>query len=255
MFRLDQYAYNNRLQKVHPGEKVAFALVTLLIVLAAPRPLIAALVIVMMAGAATVIAGIPFRFYLKLMLVPFSFLAASATMIALTISHQPQAGLRGVTIWGWTLGVTPEGLYLAARVLLKSLGATACLYFLSLTTPVVDILAVLRRARVPALLLDLITLTYRFIFVLLATVNDTYTAQVSRLGYASLCSSYRSLGQLAASLFIKTYRRSQELFTALTARGYQEELVVLETVYPFSWTFLCLGALFDLFLFFLMLLT
>ncbi|KYH33193.1 cobalt ECF transporter T component CbiQ [Neomoorella mulderi] len=255
MFSIDQYAYSNRLKNIHPGEKVAFALVTLLIALVAPRPLIPAIIIALMAGATIGIAGIPARFYLQLFLVPFSFLVAGVAMIALTITSQPQASLKGVTLLGWTLGFTPAGMHLAGKIFLKSLGAAACLYFLSLTTPIVDILTVLRQLRVPALLVDLISLTYRFIFVLLATVNDIYTAQASRLGYASLRTSYHSLGQLAANLFIKTYRRSQELFTALTARGYHEELQVLEVAYPFSWPFLCLAAIFDLVLVILMLLT
>lgn len=255
MFSIDQYAYSNRLKNVHPGEKITFSLVTLLIALVAPQPLIPAIIIGLMAGATIMVAGIPTRFYLQLILVPFSFLVAGVAMIALNISHQPQAGLKGMTLLGWTLGVTPAGMQLAGKIFLKSLGAVSCLYFLSLTTPIVDILTVLRQLRFPALLVDLISLTYRFIFVLLATVNDIYTAQASRLGYASLRTSYYSLGQLAANLFIKTYRRSQELFTALTARGYDEELRVLEAAYPFSWPFLCLAVIFDLALVILMLRT
>jgi len=246
MFSIDQYAYSNRLQDIHPGEKIAFALATLIMALVAPRPFIPAIIIALMAGVTVGAAGIPVRFYLQLLLVPFSFLVAGVAMIALTITGQPQAGLKGVTILGWTLGVTPASVYLAAKIFLKSLGAVTCLYFLSLTTPVVDILAVLRRLRVPALLVDLISLTYRFIFVLLVTVNDIYTAQAARLGYASLRTSYHSLGQLAANLFIKTYHRAQELFTALTARGYSEELRVMEVSHPFSWPFLFLAASLDL---------
>ncbi|MGI9861514.1 cobalt ECF transporter T component CbiQ [Moorella naiadis] len=255
MFSIDQYAYSNRLKGVHPGEKIAFALATLLIALVAPRPLTPAVITILMAGATIGAAGIPSRFYLQLLLVPFSFLIAGIAMIALTITNQPLAGLKGWHLLGWTLGVTPGGIHQAGKIFLKSLGAVSCLYFLSLTTPMIDILTVLRKLRAPALLVDLISLTYRFIFVLLATVNDIYTAQAARLGYASLRASYHSLGQLAANLFIKTYRRSQDLFTALTARGYGEELQVLEVPQPFSWPFLCLAAAMDLSLLILALVT
>lgn len=255
MFSIDQYAYSNRLKDVHPGEKIAFALTTLLIALLAPRSFTPAVITVLMAGATIGAAGIPARFYLKLLLVPFSFLIAGVTMIALTITNQPQAGLKGVTILGWTLGVTPGGLHQAGQIFLKSLGAVSCLYFLSLTTPMVAILTALRKLRTPSLLVDLISLTYRFIFVLLATVNDIYIAQAARLGYTSWRASYHSLGQLAANLFIKTYHRSQELFTALTARGYSEELRVLEVSHPFSWPFFFLVATLDLALLILALVT
>ncbi|MBC7326280.1 MAG: cobalt ECF transporter T component CbiQ [Moorella sp. (in: Bacteria)] len=246
MFSIDQYAYTNRLAKVHPGEKIAFALVTLLIALVAPQPFIPAIIIAMMAGFTVGAAGIPARFYLKLFLVPFSFLIAGVVMIAFTVTAQPQVGLKGITLCGWNLGFTPAGIHLAAKIFLKSLGTVTCLYFLSLTTPVVDILTFLRQLRAPALLVELTGLTYRFVFVLLATVNDIYTAQASRLGYASVRTSFYSLGKLAASLFIKTYHRSRELFTALTARGYGDALQVLEVPRPFSWSFLFLASALDL---------
>ncbi|BCV21295.1 cobalt ECF transporter T component CbiQ [Moorella sp. Hama-1] len=255
MFSIDQYAYSNRLKGIHPGEKIAFALATLLIALVAPRPLTPAVITILMAGVTIGAAGIPVRFYLQLILVPFSFLIAGVAMVALTITNQPQAGLKGITLLGWTLGVTPDGINLAGKIFLKSLGAVTCLYFLSLTTPVVDFLAFLRQVRVPTLLVDLISLTYRFIFVLLATVDDIYIAQTSRLGYVSLRTSFYSLGQLATNLFLKAYRRSQELFTALTARGYSEELRVLEVSYPFSWPFFGLAAVLDLALLILVLIT
>lgn len=246
MLNIDQYAYSNRLKQVHPGEKTAFALVTLVIALVAPQPSLPAIILALMAGATISAAGIPARFYLQLFLLPFSFLLAGVAMIAFTVTSHPLPDLKGLTILGWTLGVTPASIHLAGKIFFKSLGAVSCLYFLSLTTPMIDILSVLKKLRIPALLVDLISLTYRFIFVLLATVNDIYTAQAARLGYASLKTSYHSLGQLAANLFIKTYRRSRELFTALTARCYGEELQVLEVSRPFSWPFLFLAAGIDL---------
>jgi cobalt/nickel transport system permease protein len=53
-------------------------------------------------------------------------------------------------------------------------------------------------------------------------------AQDSRLGYSSVASSYRSLGAVISSLFLKAYKKSEDLYTALEARGYEGELVVIE---------------------------
>ncbi|MDK2821892.1 MAG: cobalt/nickel transport system permease protein [Clostridia bacterium] len=246
MFTIDQYAYTNRLRVIHPGEKMAFALITLLIALIAPNLVIPAIIIFLMAGITIGVARIPVRFYLKLFLVPFSFLIAGIAMIALIITTQSLAVTKGITFLGWTIGVTPASIQLAGKIFCKSLGAVSCLYFLSLTTPMTEIISVLRKLHVPALLVDLISLNYRFIFVLLSTVDDIYTAQASRLGYVSLRTSYYSLGHLAVNLFIKTYKRSRELFVALTSRGYNEELKFLEVNYPFSWLFLFLAAGLDL---------
>ena len=49
-----------------------------------------------------------------------------------------------------------------------------------------DILEVLRKMRLPALLIELMMLIYRFIFLLLETASAIMTAQESRLGKPGL---------------------------------------------------------------------
>lgn len=61
--------------------------------------------------------------------------------------------------------------------------------------------------------------------------DEIYISQDSRLGYATLRNSYRSLGLLIFSLFIKSYKNSQDLYVALEARGYNEEIKVLSKDY------------------------
>jgi cobalt/nickel transport system permease protein len=78
------------------------------------------------------------------------------------------------------------------------------------------------------------SLVYRFIFVLLETADKMYTAQAARWGYATLKTSYFSLGQLVSNLFHKSYYCSRMLFTTLLARCYTGELKVLEKSYVLS---------------------
>jgi cobalt/nickel transport system permease protein len=109
--------------------------------------------------------------------------------------------------------------------------------FLALTTPLVDLVDLFRRWHVPTLLIDLMTVIYRFIFVLLDSFNRMYTAQESRLGYSS--SFYRSLvnaGLLGSRLFIDAYQRSRRLQVALASRNFSGDLRVLPASYESSWT-------------------
>ncbi|MCL5677452.1 MAG: cobalt ECF transporter T component CbiQ, partial [Firmicutes bacterium] len=217
MFSIDRYAYSNRLSSAHPGEKLAFALLTMLICLAAFSPLAPLAAFFLMSSLVVGYAGVPWRFYLKLLAPPLAFLALGGATIALSISLGPASGSSlanspasyGITLGGLTVGVTSQGLAMATRVVTRSLGALASLYFLSLTTPMTEIVAVFRKSGAPALLVELLTIVYRFIFVLMETAHGIYTAQSSRNGYASLRTSFVSLGQLVANLFIKSLRRSQ----------------------------------------------
>lgn len=246
MLRIDQYAYSNRLRFTHPVEKFAFAVITLIICLAASSLITSLVITLLMAGVVVLRAGIPMRFYLKLMSIPMSFLILGVLTIAVSFSRESFSFLWGVKIWGFTLGVTAGGLQTAVNLFWKSLGAISCLYFLSLTTPMVEIISVLKRLKVPGLFIELMSLIYRYIFVLIETADKVYLSQSSRCGYASIKTSYCSLAQLTSNLFAKSYHYSQMLYTTLMARCYRGELNVLELPYAFSKKNVALMAVVDL---------
>jgi len=234
MLPIDRYAYSNGLSDVHPGEKIAFALITLVICLCASNFITSLAVIFIMAGAVIFYAGIPPGFYFKLMTVPMSFLFIG--IIAVMVSAVGPEGNYIFTfdLFVLTLGVTAGSLTTAVNLFLKSLGAVSCLYFLSLTTPMVEIILVLRKCHVPAVLVELMSLIYRFIFVLMDTAVQMYTAQSSRLGYRSIKLGYASLSKLITNLFVKSYYRADTLSTTLMSRCYGGELSVLEPDYKIS---------------------
>ncbi|MHB9093395.1 MAG: cobalt ECF transporter T component CbiQ [Eubacteriales bacterium] len=236
MLNIDGFAYSNKLRHVHPLEKAGFAFMTMFLCLGFSLPVISCIVILLMAIAIVGLAGIPGKVYFKLMSLPFSFLLIGVLTIAVSISTQGLGAgrLAGITILGITIDLTYNGLITAGGLLFKSLGAVSCLYFLSLTTPAVEMVAIMRKLKFPSLFIELTDLIYRFIFVMLATADDIYTSQSSRWGYASLKNSMKSLGQLTAALFVKALHRSQTLFTALSSRGYTGQLNVLTPEYTVS---------------------
>ncbi len=245
MLKIDQYAYINRLAHVHPLEKVILSLVTMLICLAISSPATSLIVILFMAGMVILLAGIPAQFFLKLMLAPVAFLVLGVLTVAVVWVKDPAGLLWGFNAGRYTVGVTSQGLLTAGTLFLKSLGSVACLYFLSLTTPMVDILSVLKSLRLPPLFIELMSLVYRFIFVLLETADKIYTSQASRWGYATVKTSYASLGQLVSNLFTKANHNYQMLYTTLASRCYTGELNVLESSHVLSRRNLLLIILFE----------
>lgn len=228
MINLDKYAYMSKLRQTDPMKKLLFALLTLGVCLWANSIIVSLLVLLIMGWVTVYKGGTPLALFLKLLLVPMTFLVIGVLTIGINFSVNQSSFLFSISAFGTHIGVSPAGMQNAARLFFKALGAVSCLYYLSLSTPMVDLLAVLRRLKAPKLLVELMGLIYRFIFVLLETADTMYTAQNSRLGYTSLSSSYRSLAALASTLFVRAYKRSDELYTALEARGYDGELNVLE---------------------------
>ncbi|MBC7766330.1 MAG: cobalt ECF transporter T component CbiQ [Hyphomonadaceae bacterium] len=231
MIMMDKYAYISQLRHQSPMLKVLLALGTLTVCLWANLMVISLLVCFAM-GWVTVVKGkTSFVFYLKLLTLPMTFLLLSVLTIAINVAHTP-IGIVNLPVFGRYVCVTSQGLHLSISLFAKAMGAVSCLYYLSLTTPMVEMLSVLRRFKVPKLLVELMSLIYRFIFVLLETANTIYTSQNARLGYQGTRTAFRSLSGLASSLFIRSYKRSEDLYNALEARGYQGELNVLEQHYP-----------------------
>lgn len=105
-------------------------------------------------------------------------------------------------------------------VMARALGAVGCLYFLSLSTPVPELLDALRRARVPEVVGDLAVLIYRYIFILFATFRSMRDAAASRLGYAGPVRSLRTTGRVYGGLLAHSFRRAQACFDAMESRCY-----------------------------------
>jgi cobalt/nickel transport system permease protein len=188
-----------------------------------------------MAFASIFKAGIPKGFYIKIMLLPLSFLILAVLTIAFVRVTGGEDIIFKINVLGYSIGITFESLKMAGKLFLKSLGAVSCLYFLSLTTPIIQLISVLKKLKLPVIIVELMSLIYKFIFVLVETANKIYISQDSRLGYSSVKIGYFSLGKLISSLFIQSMNRSKALYTSLESRGYNGELTVLEQEYQTSY--------------------
>ena len=234
MIDIDSYAYSNNLKTVHPAEKSLFALITMGVCLTAPTVITPLVVLAIMAGGIIFKAGIPARVFIKLMLVPFSFLLISVLTIAFSASTNPSGFWLAQTIYSVTVGIRYPDLITAVHLFLRSLGAVSCLYFLSLTTPMTELITLLNKIKVPAIITELMVLIYRFIFVFMETSTTIRRAQFSRSGYVSFNSSYRSLSRLFSALLGKVFVKSQELYNSMAARCYTGEIKVLTKKRPIS---------------------
>lgn len=227
-FPIDAYAYANRLRWAHPAEKILFAGLTIAICLGSGSPIIAALAFLLVTLAVTRAAGIGMGAFWYFVRLPIGFIAISVvTMAFATVPPDGSGALLSFPVGPWRVGVTPPGLLEGGRIFAVSLGCVASSLFLALTTPMVDLADQLRRWRVPALFVELMTLVYRFIFVLIETAHTMHLAQEARLGYCTAGRSLRSVGMLASNLYLRANAQGAALFTALSARGYTGDLLVL----------------------------
>ncbi len=162
-------------------------------------------------------AGVEFRQYLKVALPPMFFLLISLAVVAFSFNGLPT--------------VTGEGLQQAARLGSRAVAAFSSLQFLALTTPMNQIIGILQQLRCPAMLLDIMVVSYRMLSVFADTIHDVRTAQTARMGYSTYQASIRSMGGILGNLAAQSLYRSTELHNAALARNNCGPLLFLETRY------------------------
>lgn len=226
MILIDTLAYSSPLRKNSPVLKTVFATCALLICVAASSFTVSFFILAVMGILTVGVGQIPFARYRQLLLVPLGFLLLGTLAVIFSLSPSPGM-LISIPIGGHYITADAASVQYGLRLISTSLSAVSCLYFLSLTTPITDLLAVLRRAKLPAVLAELMFLTYRFLFILLDTSAAIRTAQICRLGTRTKKTALHSAGLLLAVLLQQAFFRSARLYDAMESRCFDGELRVL----------------------------
>ncbi len=208
---IEQAAYANRWRRVAPAAKACLALAALISAGLAPTPATAAGLAAGLMLLTCFGAGVPFGLFVRVAAPATGFLALSSLSLLVSLSGDGAGGL------AWQ--AAPEAVPRIAAVAARSLASLAALLMLVLTTPLPDLIGLLRRLHLPEIMLDLMVLCYRMLFVFSEALHDTLTAQQGRLGYSTARRSLRSLGLLAANLAVQVWQRAQGLHLAAMARN------------------------------------
>ena len=228
----DRYAYMSRLRMADPVPKIWFSLAVLIVCLMCDSIAIGVFTLIVMAALTASLGGQKVKTVLRFLRVPLAFLVIGCVTIVFRPIGEGADALWSVRLFSrWTWGITPEWLAVGAGVFFKALGAVSAMYFLSLNTPVADIVMALERMHVPKLMTELMELIYRFIFVLSDAAARIRTAQESRLGYTGFRRSIDSLGLLSSVVFLRAWKRSDRVWSALESRGCSGALRTLPQEY------------------------
>jgi cobalt/nickel transport system permease protein len=171
-------------------------------------------------AAVAAIAGarVPAGLFFRALLVPAGFLATGSLALCITL---------GVVDGRITLGLSAAGAWTALEAGLRAIGAVAVTLCFACIVSSAQLVALLRRARVPAALLDLLQLVHRTLFVLDTELAAILRAQDNRLGFRTGRVALRSAGRAGAALFVRSLQRAAQMERGLAARGYTDRLPVL----------------------------
>jgi cobalt/nickel transport system permease protein len=113
-----------------------------------------------------------------------------------------------------------RGLAIFAAVMLKSTACVAAVQLLGQTTPFPDVLDVLRRARLPDVLVLALALLHRYLFVLIDESRRMRRARLARTWRTSPWQVWRSLSSVIAVSFVRSIVRAERISVAMRARGF-----------------------------------
>jgi cobalt/nickel transport system permease protein len=184
----------------------------MLVVVATPRewyPAFLAYAVLLLGVVALSRVPVPYLARRMLVETPFVLFALAIPFIA--------EGPR-VTVLG--LPVSEPGLWAAAALLVKgTIGVLAALTLAATTEPQ-DVLAGLRRLRLPELIVQIMGFMLRYLDVVTAELGRMLTAMRSRGCDPRSPRHWPVLARSLGALFIRSYERGERVHLAMLARGY-----------------------------------
>jgi cobalt/nickel transport system permease protein len=214
------------LQRCDPRIK-ALSIALLLTCALLSRSLAALAAIYAVCVALALLSSITAGFFLKrtLLFIPlFSLLIVVPALFNVITPGDPVVSITG------GLSITRQGIDSAAIFLLRVLASVSLAVLLVLTTRHHALLKVLRMFRVPRVFVMTMGMTYRYVYLLLDIIQNTFTAIRSRVGFiASTRTGRRVVASNMAGLWVRSYRMHTQVYDAMLSRGYTGEPKVLDT--------------------------
>ncbi len=222
--------YRPRASLIHradPRVKVVVAVMSILITAALPLGAWPSYVLLLAAALALSVAaqlGVGFTLKRGLIAVPFALAALPL------VFSTPGDVLASLRIGPLALDASLAGVERFASVLVKSYISVQFAILLTATTRFTDMLAAMRALRIPRLLVVIFSLMWRYLFLFaheaktLRIARDSRSADVGPKSGGSVAWRARVTGGMVGNLFVRGYERSERVYQAMLARGYDGDI-------------------------------
>lgn len=161
-----------------------------------------------------------------------AFVALPFALAAVTLVFtRPGEALFSLPLGPLRLTATDAGLIAFLTVVVKSWLSVQAALLLTATTHFTDVLRGLRAARLPAVLVAVLSFAYRYLFVMVDEAQRMLRARECRAAELPGRPAGRSVawraavvGRMVGTLFLRSYERSERIYVAMLARGFDGEL-------------------------------
>jgi len=193
-----------------------------------------------------VLSSIRLGFFLKrtwIFIPLFSFFIALPALFNIFTPGEPVLSFR---IFIFSLSITKQGIASASFFFMRVLTSVSLCVLLVLTTRHYILLKVLRIFRVPQVFVMTLGMCYRYVYLFIEIIENTYLAIKSRAGRVSSVKSGQGIvAWNIASLWQRSYQLNEDVYKAMLSRGYRGEPVVLNDfrIKAIDWVWLFIAIL------------
>jgi cobalt/nickel transport system permease protein len=212
------------LQELDPRLKILSA-VLLLLAVSLSHSLLVILILYFLALVLAFFSKIPLGFFIKRVWLLIPFFTGVVALPALFITPGPVLAHLPLG-----LVITQTGFTTALFLLLRVGTSVSVAVLLMLTTPWNSVLKALGVLRVPAIIILILGMTYRYIHLLLHLTNDMFLSRKSRLlRRMNGPEERRMIAATSGTLLNKSLQVSSEVYLAMQSRGFRNYPRTLDT--------------------------
>lgn len=220
MLEIDKCAYTNNLRDANPIVKLGVTFIALAISIGTNSISIHLLLMLLISILVIFLAKVDIKLYIKCLKIPIYFLVIGTILNLVNISFENQGFLFNIKVFGLYIGTTRFSIENSIYILLRAMSSVISIYFLILTTPFNQLIIILKKLHIPDTLVELMVLTYRFIFIFIEEIKDIYKSQELKFGYINLKNSYNSTALLIKVLFFRMMKKYEEMSITLDIKLY-----------------------------------
>lgn len=220
---LEYYSYNSKINSWNPHLKFWYSMVLIVLGIILSNIYIS-ISIVFICGFITIFLGkISLKKYIDFFKVPIIFLLISVAVININFSKNI-TDFYYFNVGDLYIYTTDENIKKSCILFWRALSGVSSMYMLALSTPLNEIIYVMKKARTPKIIIELMYLVYRFIFIMRDSYKSMRKSIESRLGFRDYRTSLLSFGKIISNILIVSLRKSNSFYDAMESRCYRGEI-------------------------------
>lgn len=220
---LEYYSYNSKINSWNPHLKFWYSMVLIVLGIILSNIYIS-ISIVFICGFITIFLGkISLKKYIDFFKVPIIFLLISVAVININFSKNI-TDFYYFNVGDLYIYTTDENIKKSCILFWRALSGVSSMYMLALSTPLNEIIYVMKKARTPKIIIELMYLVYRFIFIMRDSYKSMRKSIESRLGFRDYRISLLSFGKIISNILIVSLRKSNSFYDSMESRCYKGEI-------------------------------